>query len=145
MVVRSRCWVGVASLVCARGLGIRRMRCHRCRPRCRRPGLSARQPLFGGPGPSADDQLQISIESGTLDIDSEIDQLRSSVGRLKQVGAGGRVRGRRVGRRIVSMFWCCKRCFSRCQALALSFHCNFTRTPFPLPPRCRRPSKKRTG
>jgi hypothetical protein len=50
-----------------------------------RPGLSARQPLFGGPGPSADDQLQISIESGTLDIDSEIDQLRSSVGRLKQV------------------------------------------------------------
>ena len=57
-------------------------------PLHRRPGLSARQPLFGGPGPSADDQLQISIESGTLDIDTEIDQLRSSVGRLKQVGWG---------------------------------------------------------
>ena len=67
--------------------------CHSAQPRCsrprlveRRPGLSARQPLFGGAGPSADDQLQISIESGTLDIDNEIDQLRSSVGRLKQVG-----------------------------------------------------------
>lgn len=50
----------------------------------RRPGLSARQPLFGGPGPAHNDQLQINIESGTLDIDDEIEQLRSSVGRLKQ-------------------------------------------------------------
>jgi hypothetical protein len=50
-----------------------------------RPGLSARQPLFGGPGAQSD-QLQINIESGTVDLDDEIDQLRHSVGRLKQVG-----------------------------------------------------------
>jgi hypothetical protein len=30
--------------------------------------------------------LQINIESGALDIDDEIDQLSSSLGRLKQVG-----------------------------------------------------------
>ena len=52
-----------------------------------RPGLSARQPLFGGAGGGAPaDQLQINIEAGgALDLDDEIDQLRSSVGRLKQV------------------------------------------------------------
>ncbi len=54
-------------------------------PPCR-PGLSARQPLFGGAGAAQSDQLQINIESGTLDLDDEIDQLRGSVGRLKQVG-----------------------------------------------------------
>lgn len=63
-------------------------------PDCCRPGLSARQPLFGGPGPSHDDQLQINIESGTLDLDDEIEQLRGSVGRLKQVGLGACCCGR---------------------------------------------------
>ncbi|KAI3429452.1 hypothetical protein D9Q98_005545 [Chlorella vulgaris] len=51
-----------------------------------RPGLNARQPLFGGAGSAQhNDQLQINIESGALDIDDEIDQLSSSLGRLKQV------------------------------------------------------------
>ncbi|KAL4447674.1 hypothetical protein ABPG75_004893 [Micractinium tetrahymenae] len=43
-----------------------------------------RQPLFGNTA-APSDQLQISIEAGQYDLDSEIDQLRSSVGRLKQV------------------------------------------------------------
>eukprot|EP00887_Chlorella_sp_A99_P003053 scaffold9.g3053.t1 len=47
------------------------------------PGLQARQPLFGGPGPS-NDQVQVNIEA-PLDLDDEIEQLRSGVGRLKQV------------------------------------------------------------
>ena len=62
-------------------------------PPCCRPGLSARQPLFGASAPSHSDQLQINIESGTLDLDDEIDQLRSSVGRLKQVGGAGEAWG----------------------------------------------------
>ena len=37
--------------------------------------------------------MQINIESGTLDLDDEIDQLRSSVGRLKQVGGAGEAWG----------------------------------------------------
>lgn len=44
----------------------------------------SRQPLFGNAA-APSDQLQISIEAGQYDLDSEIDQLRSSVGRLKQV------------------------------------------------------------
>lgn len=44
----------------------------------------SRQPLFNNAA-APSDQLQISIEAGQYDLDSEIDQLRSSVGRLKQV------------------------------------------------------------
>ena len=51
----------------------------------RRPGLQARQSLFGGPGASGD-QLQINIEAGALDLDDEIEQLSRGLGRLKQVG-----------------------------------------------------------
>lgn len=48
-----------------------------------RPGLSSRQPLFGR---AHTDQVQINMEAGpAFDLDSEIDQLRSSVGRLKEV------------------------------------------------------------
>lgn len=55
-------------------------------PPLRRPGLSARQPLFGNP--SHADQLAINIESGTAyDLDDEIAELASSVGRLKQVSS----------------------------------------------------------
>lgn len=51
-----------------------------------RPGLSARQPLFAKPEHS--DQLAINIESGTAyDLDDEIEELSSSVGRLKQVSS----------------------------------------------------------
>lgn len=60
-------------------------------PACR-PGLSARQPLFGRPPPGGeqaaggDDHVQINLEAGpSFDIDSEIDQLRHSVGKLKEV------------------------------------------------------------
>ena len=50
-----------------------------------RPGLSARQPLFGG-NAAPNDQLAINMESGNAyDLDDEIVDLRKSVGRLKQV------------------------------------------------------------
>jgi hypothetical protein len=68
--------------------------CGRRQPtRTRRPGLSARAPLFGGSGGGAqqhsDDHVQINLEAGTLDLDDEIEQLRGSVGRLKQASAVG--------------------------------------------------------
>ncbi|KAL6774348.1 SFT1 [Auxenochlorella protothecoides x Auxenochlorella symbiontica] len=47
-----------------------------------RPGLTARQPLFGAPS----DQVQVSVEP-SLDWDDEIEQLRAGVGRLKQVSS----------------------------------------------------------
>lgn len=54
-----------------------------------RSGLSARQPLFGTPASShggQSDQMAINIESGTAyDLDEDIQDLRKSVGRLKQV------------------------------------------------------------
>jgi len=50
-----------------------------------RPGLSARQPLFGSNPP---DQLEINIEAGNAyELDDDIDSLRESVGRLKQVSS----------------------------------------------------------
>jgi 3-methyladenine DNA glycosylase/8-oxoguanine DNA glycosylase len=49
-----------------------------------RPGLNARQSLFATSDQS--DQMQVAIEAGTnFELDNEIEQLRSSVGRLKQV------------------------------------------------------------
>lgn len=47
-----------------------------------RSGLNARQSLFA----NNSDQVQVAIEAGTgYDLDDEIEELRSSVGRLKQV------------------------------------------------------------
>lgn len=49
-----------------------------------RPGLSARQPLFPSQPPS--DQVAVNIEEGNAyDLDEDIEGLRESVGRLKQV------------------------------------------------------------
>ena len=53
-----------------------------------RPGLSARQPLFGASNPPPNDQLAINMESGNAyDLDDDITDLRNSVGRLKQVSS----------------------------------------------------------
>lgn len=88
----------------------------------RRPGLSARQPLFGGPG-APSDQLQINIESGTVDLDDEIDQLRHSVGRLKQVGGSSKPAALQRRRLAVLL----------------------THIAPPVPARCRRQSARRIG
>jgi hypothetical protein len=53
-----------------------------------RPGLSARQPLFGASNAPPNDQLAINMESGNAyDLDDDIMDLRDSVGRLKQVSS----------------------------------------------------------
>lgn len=55
-----------------------------------RPGLSARQPLFGSSDGNTNrsDQVEISINGGlAYDIDAEIEELHHGIGRLKQVSS----------------------------------------------------------